>query len=571
MNPQPNILKARLASIFKDSLDGDKLSKSINYTILGLIALSMVSIFLSTYENINQQYGFWLNLIDYITLAFFSVEVSLRIWCADLIDKKYQGFIGRIKYCLSFYGLMDILSTYTFFLTFIFPISPVTVQLLRVLRLCRIFRYLKSIQILARAFSAKKDEMKVSLEFLVIVTLILSFILYFVEHQAQPEVYNNGLTSVVWAFLQYIGDPGGLSDTPPITTIGRIIASIIGVLTIAIFAVPAGLIASAFSEIMQEDKATEEFANFKSRILHSFRFNYDRHNTQLYYVPRYQPLSTILTRKYISETEIIKTVGDSDCFHLYNLANAISPSENPTDKIVVVNYKKNRPYGCCIDRGSKITIMSTSGFAEPVTSWFAYHIAKIGGFNFIAKEVETDPDNPISYYLVNNEKECPNFALFLEDINKLANREGSWVFPILGAVASSDRPSQFHFCYSPEKYDTSYGNAKSTIKNSEQFEAMYQAFASAVEEHYQLKCDKNQYFNITSKNIARFIQADNSCTLRINTKLFVFDTKSIAYAKLIADMFNQYLEPDVVKAIPTEMLSRCKEAFGMEGYEDTLI
>lgn len=561
-------LKLRLAHIFNDSLEGKEWHNRINYIILFFIALSTFSIFLSTYESIRQRYSLWLNIIDYITLAIFTIEVSLRIWCIDLIDKKYQGLIGRIKYCFSFYGLMDILSTYTFFLTFIFPISATTVQILRVFRLCRIFRYLKSIQILSRAFKAKQDEMRVSLGFLVIITLILSFILYFVEHQAQPEVYNNGWTSVVWAFLQYIGDPGGFADTPPITTIGRLIASIIGILTLAIFAVPAGLIASAFSEIMQEDKEEAEITEFKSRILKSFRFNYDRQYTKLYYSPRYQPLSTILTRKYISETEIIKTVGKSDCFHLFNLANAISPSENPSDKIVVVNYRKNRPYGCCIDRGSKITIVSTSGFMEPVTSWFAYHIAKIGGFNFIAKEVETSPDNPISYYLVNNEDECPNFSLFLEDLNQLANRKESWVFPILGSVATSERPTQFHFCYSPEKGDDSYDNDNITIKNIEQFEKMYQAFSSAAEAQYQLKTDKNRYFNIASKNIARFVKTENSCTLRIYTKLFVFDTKSIVYAKFIADIFNQYLEAEVPKEIPADMKLKNKNAFGMIGYDE---
>lgn len=568
MKSTPSNVKVFLSTIFNDNLEGGKWQKRINYLILGLIALSTLNIFLSTYDSISHQYGFWLDLIDYIVLAFFTIEVSARIWCADLINKKYQGLIGRVKYCLSFYGLMDILSTYTFFLTFIFPISASWVQFLRVLRLCRVFRYLKSIHILARAFKAKQDELKVSLEFLVIITLILSFMLYFVEHQAQPDVYNNGWTSVAWAFLQYIGDPGGFADTPPITIIGRLIASIIGILTIAIFAVPAGLIASAFSEIMQEDKEAAEFADFKFRILQSFRFNYDQQNTQLYYVPRYQSLNTILTRKYISETEIIKTVGESDCFHLFNLAKAVSSAENPTDKIVVVNYKKNRPYGCCIDRGSKITLVSTSGFMEPVTSWFAYHIAKIGGFNFIAKEVETRTDNPISYYLVDDQNECPNFSLFLEDLNQLANRDGSWVFPILGVVAPAERPTQFHFCYSPEKGDEDYQNAGITIQKTAEFEAMYQAFATEAEKRYHLKSDKNRYFNITSKNIARLVKAENSCTLRINTKLFVFDTKSIAYAKFIADIFNQYLEVETKKELPPEMVSRNKNAFGMEGYSD---
>ena len=54
----------------------------------------------------------------------------------------------------------------------------------------------------------------------------------------------------MWSFAQYIGDPGNFADTPPITFVGRIIAVIIGVLGIAIFAVPAGM---GFSEIIEED------------------------------------------------------------------------------------------------------------------------------------------------------------------------------------------------------------------------------------------------------------------------------------------------------------------------------
>jgi hypothetical protein len=45
-------------------------------------------------------------------------------------------------------------------------------------------------------------------------------------------------------------EPGGFADTPPITLTGRLIATVIGILGIAIFAVPAGLIGSAFTEVM---------------------------------------------------------------------------------------------------------------------------------------------------------------------------------------------------------------------------------------------------------------------------------------------------------------------------------
>ena len=252
------LFRQELNRVFDDNLHTKQWHNYVDYAIIGLIVISTLEVFLSTYDGIVERYGKWLHFVDYFTTIFFTIEVSLRIWCADLLDEKYKGFKGRLRYCFSFYGLIDILSTYPFYLQFFTKVPYSALKALRIARLLRIFRYMKAFSILSRAIRAKKQEMVVSLQFLTIVTLILSFILFFVEHAAQPEVYDNGWTSVVWAFAQYIGDPGGFADTPPITFTGRIIACIIGVLGIAIFAVPAGLIGSAFTEVMDEDAKEEE-------------------------------------------------------------------------------------------------------------------------------------------------------------------------------------------------------------------------------------------------------------------------------------------------------------------------
>ena len=567
MNEKIKHFKQQLARVFDDNLRTEQWQNYVDYAIMGLIGLSTLGIFLSTYDNIVAKYGLWLEIIDYFTLAVFTVEITLRIWCADLIDDKYKGVWGRVRYCLSFYGLMDVLSTYTFYLALFFPIPYMTFKVLRVARLFRIFRYLKAFDVLARAIKSKKNEMLVSLQFLCIITLMLSFVLYFVEHEAQPEVYDNGWTSVIWAFAQYIGDPGGFADTPPITFWGRIIACIIGVLGIAIFAVPAGLIGSAFTEVMEEDDRANELNDFEQRIIHSFKFEKDQQHTGLFHVPRYQPLKTILTRKFISESDIIETVKESDCLHLYNLANAVNRAEKPEDKIVVVNYLRNTPYGCCIDRGSKVTIVSTSGFTEPMTSWFAYHVAKIGGFNYVAKEVEVDPDNPITYYNISNENDCPNLRQFLDDINQLSAKSSSWVIPFLGAEGTSDRPTQWHFCYASTKHDSTYNDPKKTIIDTQKFEQLYQAISKHFEENYNQHCDKNEWYAIGPNNISRHLACPDSFTIRIESRLFVFDSAFLQYAKDLADLLNAQLEPEAEKTIPAEMLKRTKgHDFGMKDY-----
>ena len=561
-------IKKQLSMVFDDNLKTKQWHNYVDYTIIGLIVISTLSIFISTF-NVSPICEKILGFIDFITVILFTIEVSLRIWCADEIDPKYKGFLGRIKYCCTFYGLIDIVSTYSFYVAMIFPLPYTMLKSLRVLRLIRIFRYMKSFRLLKQAFASKANEMVVSLQFLVIVTLMLSFVLYFYEHNAQPDVYNNGFKSVLWAFTQYIGDPGGFADTPPITFAGRIIACIIGLLGIALFAVPAGLIGSGFSEAMEEEKHAKKIKKNINSIVHSFKFEKDQQYTNLFVVPRYKEVNTITTRKFIPYDDILEAIKESDCLHLYDMVNAMNAADHPESKVVVINYKKNTPYGCCIDRGSRVTIVSTSGNTEPATGWLAYHIAKLGGFNYVAKEIETDLDNPTSYYNIPSNTKCPNIKLFLDDISRLADRPDSWVIPILGAVGLKTRPTQFHFCYNSNKFDSSYNDPNSLISDYTTFDALYNGFEKIMGEKYNYKCDKNEWYAIINNNIGRHINARNGFTLRVECFVWMFDNRFMAITKDLAETLHNFLEPERELVLPAEMLKRPEgHDFGMQDYID---
>lgn len=568
MNAKIEKFRHELNRVFDDNLHTKQWHNYVDYAIIGLIVISTVEVFLSTYDGIVEKYSKWLHFVDYFTTIFFTIEVTLRIWCADLLDEKYKGFWGRVKYCFSFYGMIDILSTYPFYLNFFVKIPYTALKALRIARLLRIFRYMKAFSILKRAIIAKKQEMVVSLQFLCIVTLILSFILFFVEHEVQPEVYNNGWKSVVWAFAQYIGDPGGFAETPPISLVGRLIACVIGILGIAIFAVPAGLIGSAFTEVMDADREEEEIKGYINRIVHSFKFVKDQQHTNLFCVPRYHAIETVVTRKFIPQADIIKAVEASDCLHLCNLAMSVHRQDNPDDSIVIVNYFKNRPYGCCIDRESKVTIVFTSGYTEPLTGWFAYHIAKLGGFNYVSKEIEVDPDNQVTYYNIENEDDCPNMKLFLDDIRQFAEREGSWVIPILEATGPKSRPHQIHFCYNTRKKDESYDDPDALISDYEAFDKAYTRMEEVMDQKFNYKCDKNYWYGIQKgKNIGYHVNAANCFTLRVEAYLWIFNSGYVDVAKTIADVFNEAFEPEVRKVLPPEMVERRKgHDFGFSDY-----
>ena len=377
--------KKQLARVFDSDLRTRQWENYADYAIMGLIVISTIEVFLSTYDGIVEKYGKFLHFIDYFTTICFTIEVSLRIWAADQISPKYKGFWGRVRYCFSFYGLIDLLSTFPFYVNLFVQVPYMAIKVLRIARLLRVFRYVKAFNILSRAIKAKRQEMVVSLQFLAIVTLILSFILFFVEHNVQPEVYDNGWKSVVWAFAQYIGDPGGFADTPPITLIGRLIACVIGVLGIAIFAVPAGLIGSAFTEVMDEDSKTEELKKNSHRI-NEFMLVKSIKRAGIFFPAKNISIGDLQLELGLADAEIIKAVSNSKNLRLKNLANAIS-SGPKTDIIVINQFHVNTLYGSHVDRDSSVTIVNPLGRGDNGLSFFDWHIAQIGGFNYVANEL----------------------------------------------------------------------------------------------------------------------------------------------------------------------------------------
>lgn len=544
-----------LNRVFDDNLRTKQWQNYVDYIIIGLIILSTVEVFLSTYDGIVEKYGKWLHFVDYFTTIFFTIEVSLRIWCADLLDAKYKGFWGRIKYCFSFYGMIDILSTYPFYLNFVVKIPYTALKALRIARLLRIFRYMKAFSILSRAIKSKKQEMVVSLQFLTIVTLILSFILFFVEHEVQPDVYNNGWRSVVWAFAQYIGDPGGFADTPPISLVGRLIATAIGILGIAIFAVPAGLIGSAFTEVMSADNHEIEIEENKKKLHLAFERKLCRF-TRLQIMPLNLSIQEIIAKMKLTENDIIEAVRNSENFRIINIATTVPVDDRPMDKLAIEHFFINRPYGCMIDRGSKVTIVSPASFIDPVIGAYSYYFAKLGGFNYVSREVgEMRPYK--SFYIYNSE--TPGFDEFKADIENLSAKEGSWVVTLLAASGANEpeMPSQIHLTYGGKRGDSSLDAPTVVIRDKETAKAMFEEIENMLESEYDIKTDRQKYHDSANPNMfmRKLSNADsvNGLMVRIAWSCMYWDSRRIQITQTMADIIKKHVEPEAGNELDPEL------------------
>lgn len=66
--------REELNRVFDDNLRTKQWQNYIDYAIIGLILLSTIEVFLSTYDGIVERYGKWLHFVDIFTTVAFPVR-----------------------------------------------------------------------------------------------------------------------------------------------------------------------------------------------------------------------------------------------------------------------------------------------------------------------------------------------------------------------------------------------------------------------------------------------------------------------------------------------------------------
>ena len=79
--------RKQLACVFDNDLRTKQWENYADYAIIGLIIISTLSVFISTFE-ISASCERVLQIVDIVTVIAFTIEVSLRIWVADEMSPK---------------------------------------------------------------------------------------------------------------------------------------------------------------------------------------------------------------------------------------------------------------------------------------------------------------------------------------------------------------------------------------------------------------------------------------------------------------------------------------------------
>jgi len=247
-------MKEKIYNVIKVDKNKGLLGKDFDKFVVGAIVINIASCILETFD-VNIIVSKLLTALEWMTVIFFTIEYLLRIYTAEYLYPHMGKVKAKIKYIFSFWGIIDFISFFPFYLPFFFPNGIMVFRMFRIMRMVRIFKINRTsdaLDLIGRALKSKKKQLISSIWVIVVLLIASSLTMYDIEHDAQPEVFQNALSALWWATSAIFTI--GYGDIYPITVFGKIMAIIISILGVGLVAIPTGIIFAGFVEQIEKSR-----------------------------------------------------------------------------------------------------------------------------------------------------------------------------------------------------------------------------------------------------------------------------------------------------------------------------
>ena len=238
----------------------DRAGRIYDSIYMFFIILNLAVSILYTYETYRTKYGSLLITVEQVTVASFCIDYLLRLWTAKYSYPELKPARAALKYMASFTGIVDMLSFLPYYLPFFFPSGAVAFRMLRIMRVFRLFRinsYYDSFRLISDVIRGKKQQLFSSVFIILILMLASSLCMYSLEHEAQPEIFENAFSGIWWAASTLL--TVGYGDIYPITPLGKLFGIFITFLGVGMVAIPTGIISAGFVDQYSRIKRMSEY------------------------------------------------------------------------------------------------------------------------------------------------------------------------------------------------------------------------------------------------------------------------------------------------------------------------
>jgi len=232
-------LRARLYDLLEPAEEGDLASRAIDL-FLGLLIVADVVYFIVAEQDAR---GAAARTLEYGILAVFTVEYGLRAWTA-VEEARYGGRLGRLRYLRTPLALVDLVAILPW-LDLMGLDVPGQLTAVRMFRMLKLFRYSAAAQLLGRTIWRVRHELGVTTVAVFMAIVSSGLVMHGLEKESNPSGFGSIGRSIWWSVVTMT--TVGYGDAVPMSTAGKVVAGVLMVFGIGMFAIPAGLLGASFT------------------------------------------------------------------------------------------------------------------------------------------------------------------------------------------------------------------------------------------------------------------------------------------------------------------------------------
>ena len=251
---QGRTFRQRVHAVVFPSEYGGSLHTIFDTFIVIWVIVSVLAVILESVHGIHYLLNLEFIVLDAIAVGIFTLEYCLRMYCCVEEPGFKRAVTGRLKMAKSTSSIIDILAIAPFFLE-VFLHHLIDLRFMRVFRLLRLLklsRYTGATQSLSKVIVREWPVMAASAFIMLLLVVMTASLGYLFEHEAQPDKFENIPQAIYWAVITLASV--GYGDISPITPAGRAMTIVLALIGIGIFAIPAALLSSAFSDQLKRDR-----------------------------------------------------------------------------------------------------------------------------------------------------------------------------------------------------------------------------------------------------------------------------------------------------------------------------
>jgi voltage-gated potassium channel Kch len=251
---QGRTFRQKVHAVVFPSEYGGSLHTIFDTFIVIWVIVSVLAVILESVHGIHYLLNLEFIILDAIAVGIFTLEYCLRMYCCVEEPGYKRAVSGRLKMAKSTSSIIDILAIAPFFLE-VFLHHLIDLRFMRVFRLLRLLklsRYTGATQSLSKVIAREWPVMAASTFIMLLLVVMTASLGFLFEHEAQPDKFENIPQAIYWAVITLASV--GYGDISPVTPAGRAMTIVLSLIGIGIFAIPAAILSSAFTDQLKRDR-----------------------------------------------------------------------------------------------------------------------------------------------------------------------------------------------------------------------------------------------------------------------------------------------------------------------------